>query len=331
MKATDRIEWLSVLRGLNIILVVMYHVQLVDMATGENHVFCQEIVKPFSPLRMPLFIFISGGLLYLSRISKEWPVRRLYRDKCERILTPFLFFVTFFFLFKAALTPFVKTPVDFSWPAFLRSFVFYYGNPSAPLWFLATLFTLMLLYPLFRWLCRNEVRMAVFLLFSIAVHHLDFSAFWDYNYFNIIKLNIYLVYFFFGIYVFRYRLWTWFDSVPALLGLVVVYVLCCFSPSSLAASLSGILMMVSLSMQVAARWPKLFSSFRDYIYQIYLMSFIFQPFVELILWKKLFYNEQLFLVFYVLNVVAGIYGPVLVSKLVEKIPVRFVRLCFGLS
>ena len=36
----ERLEWLSLMRGLSIVLVVMFHVQLVDMATGENHSLC---------------------------------------------------------------------------------------------------------------------------------------------------------------------------------------------------------------------------------------------------------------------------------------------------
>ena len=89
----QRIEWLAILRGMNILLVVMVHVQLVNMLTGENHFFCRALSFPFHPIRMPLFIFISGGLLYLSRIRKEIPTKALYKDKFQRIVIPFVFFV----------------------------------------------------------------------------------------------------------------------------------------------------------------------------------------------------------------------------------------------
>ena len=61
------------------------------------------------------------------------------------------------------------------------------------------------------------------------------------------------------------------------------------------------------------------------------MSFIFQAFVELLLWKKLFYNENLFLLFYIINLSFGIFMPLLVTKVIEKCPYKFVRLCFGLK
>ena len=107
--------------------------------------------------------------------------------------------------------------------------------------------------------------------------------------------------------------------------------ICIISLVIMTTTLTGILMMCALCLQAVKYVPKLFSSFRDYIFPIYLMSWPFQTFVELILWKHLFYNEQWFYVFYVLNIAFGLYLPVLVSKLVERCPVRFVRLCFGLQ
>ena len=96
----QRIEWLAVLRGLNILLVVMVHVQLVDMSTGTNHPFCSAVAFPFHPIRMPLFIFISGGLLYLSRIRKNISTKALYKDKFQRIMIPFLFFVIAYYVLR---------------------------------------------------------------------------------------------------------------------------------------------------------------------------------------------------------------------------------------
>ena len=105
----QRIEWLAVLRGLNILLVVIVHIQLVDMATGENHFFCRALSIPFHPIRMPLFIFISGGLLYISRIRKQIETKALYKDKFQRIMIPFVFFVVVYYLIKCIFNQFAKT------------------------------------------------------------------------------------------------------------------------------------------------------------------------------------------------------------------------------
>lgn len=329
--AHQRIEWLALLRGLNILLVVMYHVQLIDMTTGENHVFCEMICEPFKPFRMPLFIFCSGGLLYLSRINKKWTVRQLYIDKVNRILVPLIFFVTFYYFFKLSLNPLIKTKVIFSIGNFLESFFIYSGHPSAHLWFLSVLFWMMLLYPLFRWLCEDKIRMIVFLLFTIGIYFIELDVPANQNYFLLFSLNKYMVYFFAGIFFFRFELYHYFKDIISFFLTVTGYIICYVYNIPLLISIMGILCMISLSYQLTRLSPTLFSSFREYIYQIFLMSFIFQPFVELILWKKLFYNESLFYLFYLLNILSGLYMPVLVSKLVERYGNKWMKICMGLK
>lgn len=326
----QRIEWLAVLRGLNILLVVMVHIQLVDMSTGENHLFCNALAFPFHPIRMPLFIFVSGALLYLSRIRKNIPVKALYKDKFQRIMIPFLFFVVVYYLIKVVFNQFAKTPVELSWGYFLESFVYYRGYSSQSLWFLAVLMFLMLMYPVFCYLCRSKYRMTAFFLFCSAIYFIDSNLESPWNVFYVLELHHYLVYFFLGILFFRYELYQHINSLSALVILAVLYAVCYYFSVPLLTSIVGIVTMCAVCLQIASYFPNLFSSFREYIFPIYLMSLPFQNFVELILWKQ-FYNEQLFYLFYILNLLSGLYIPVLISKLVERCNIRFVRLCFGLQ
>ena len=325
-----RIEWLAVLRGLNILLVVMFHVQLIDMSTGENHAFCNEITSFFTPIRIPLFIFISGGLLYLSRIRKEWEIKKLYRDKLKRIMIPFVFFVTIYFFIKALMNSVVKTKVDLSIHYFLESFLLFENHPSAPLWFLATLMILMLMYPLFKYVCKKDVYMLSFFIFTICIYFFDLSSYERFNYFYLLYLNKYLVFFYLGIFFFKYETYKYMNNIFVFLLLLFLYTLTFIYDIDLLTSVLGILTMTSLCIIVSRYLPSLFSSFRDYIYQVYLMSFIFQGFVELVLWKKMFYNESLFIVFYILNVAFGIYGPVIISKIIKRTNNNILSLCFGI-
>lgn len=331
MKQKERIQWLGILRGLNILLVIMVHVQLVDMSTGENHSFCNALSFPFHPIRMPLFIFISGGLLYLSRIRKNISTKALYKDKFQRIMIPFVFFVIVYYLIKATFNQFAKTPIDLSWSNFLESFIYYRGYSSQPLWFLAVLMFLMLMYPLFRYLCDNKYRMIAFLLFCCGIFFIDTDLESRWNVFYILEVQHYLVYFFFGIFFFRFELYKYIENIGILLVLVLLYAACYYFSLGLLTSFIGISMMCALCLKIGTYMPKLFSSFREYIFQIYLMSLPFQNFVELILWKKLFYNEEFVYVFYMLNVLVGLFIPVIISKLVERCNIKFVRLCFGLQ
>ena len=220
----QRIEWLAVLRGLNILLVIMVHVQLVDMSTGENHSFCTALSFPFHPIRMPLFIFISGGLLYLSRIRKNISTKALYKDKFQRIMIPFVFFVVVYYLIKCVFNQFAKTPIELSWTNFLESFVYYRGHSSQSLWFLAVLMFLMLLYPLFRYLCDNKYRMIAFLLFCCGIFFIDTDLESRWNVFYILEVQHYLVYFFFGIFFFRFELYNIVGSCVAVCHMLLFFV-----------------------------------------------------------------------------------------------------------
>ena len=331
MAAKERIEWLAVLRGLNILLVVMVHIQLIDMSTGENHTFCTALNYPFHPIRMPLFIFVSGGLLYLSRISKNIPILELYKDKCQRILIPFVFFVIVYFLIKAFFNQFTKTPAEVSLSYFLESFVYYRGHSSQQLWFLAVLMFMMLMYPLFTYLCKKRYGMIVFFIFCCAIFFIDTDLNSRWNVFYILELHHYLIFFFSGILFFSFRLYEYIRKAYLLIPLVILYSISYYYYIPLLTSLLGIIMMCSLCFNIARFIPNLFSSFREYIFQIYLMSLPLQNFVELVLWKHLFYNEDFFFLFYALNLLSGLLIPVLISKCVERCPVKIVRLCFGLT
>lgn len=331
--AKTRIDWLAIMRGITILLVVMRHVQLIDMSTGANHTECIMMHEPFRWLRMPVFIFSSGGLLYLSRIRKNIGVMDLYKDKFCRICIPFLFFVNIYYFLKLLTNSIIKTPVDLSLQYYLENYYLFQGHASAPLWFLATLMVFMLMYPLFVYLCRSKWLTTGFFVFCVLIYYIDFMDVFhcENNYFFIFTINNYLVFFFSGIFFFKYKLHNYLQDARLIIPLVVVYALATYYDYELLACFAGIATLVSVCQFAARRWNNLFGSFRDYIYQIYLISLPAQAFVELILWKKMFYNEDLFWLFYVLNVIVGLYLPVLFAVLVKKIPVRIVRLCFGLK
>lgn len=207
----------------------------------------------------------------------------LYKDKIIRIAIPFIFFVNVYFVVKAVLNNFVKTPIDISLDYYIESFVIYPNHPSAPLWFLATLMTLMLLYPLYKYACKNIIVMAATMLVGIVIYFMDFGELFTYNCFNISNINLY---FFFGIAFFRYSLFKYIDNILSLAVLLVIYVVSYNLDYIFMASIFGILLVISLSILLSKRINIDFSFIGNNIYQIYLMSFIFQTFVELVLWKN---------------------------------------------
>ena len=74
--------------------------------------------------------------------------------------------------------------------------------------------------------------------------------------------------------------------------------------------------------------PKIFESFRNYSYQIYLMGIFFQIAV------KIAYRHGLipsYALGYIICIVIGVYAPVAVSRLVEKSGIKAFKLCIGLK
>lgn len=326
----NHINWLSILRGLNIILVIMFHVRLLNFTTGSTYDFCFSLPSIFTPLRMPLFIFISGGLLFLTRIRKKWSILDLYIDKTKRILLPFIFCVCLYFLIKIIFNGIVKTPVDASFSNFLKSFVIYSGMPSAHLWFLASLFTLMLLYPIFQYVCNSNLKLLIFFFFCILFYFFPLENY-ACDYFNISQINKNLLWFFVGIIFFKYEIYKYAQNYFILFLSLIFYSLCFILNLQILASICGIVASISLCQKIALSFPLLFSSFRNYIFPIYLFSLIFQAFVERVLWIHCFHNDKYVSLFYILNILFGIYGPVLLSKIAEKIKYQYVKYCMGLD
>lgn len=90
----------------------------------------------------------------------------------------------------------------------------------------------------------------------------------------------------------------------------------------------GILFTMSLCLIVGEYIPKLFNSFRDYTFQIFLMGIFFQMAIRWIFVK--WGNDMQFVPMWLLSVLIGVYVPTLIAKYVEKNAPKSVKLCFGL-
>ena len=89
-----RIEYIDALRGFTMLLVVFHHVVTYCWRIGELHISVNEFLMQ---VRMPMFFFISGFVLYKSGVvwnGKQ--VLSFFRKKIPvQLLSPFLFFLVF--------------------------------------------------------------------------------------------------------------------------------------------------------------------------------------------------------------------------------------------
>lgn len=327
--------WIDIAKALAIILVVLYHVRLKDLATGQNYLFIDSICHFVGYVNMPTFVFVSGFLLYKTRIGRDIGVLKTWRDKFVRLALPLIFCTIVGNLTQAVFNGFVKHPHNVSLGSFCQSFIMADNMPWPHRWYLIALMVIMALYPLYKQSVRHVASEIVVLFLVVTIQY--FPLYVGENWFCLREVQYYLVYFYLGILACEHGWWKLLQRDWLAVGLPVlsfaVYILFpsfvehCYGLYSVIC-ISAVL---SIAMLLEKKRPRIFSSFRGYVFTIYLFGIAFQAFVELILWPLSGCSQKLVVVFFALNVMCGLYAPVLTGKIVEKIPYRLIRLCFGLK
>lgn len=200
------------------------------------------------------------------------------------------------------------------------------------MWFIATLLWFMAMYPLYRAAMRSQYLEAVLLLVTLLPFLIESD--WNYGgWFNIGGVPRYMFYFFGGILFFKYGLYRYARRgvwVPVVLTLVFALCFVWVKGGSVVTATAGILMSVAWGVTAEGYFPRLFSSFRDYSFQIFLIGIFPQMFLELFLWRKMA-AASLQIPYYFISCAAAILAAVIISKLAEKSPYAIVRRFFGLK
>lgn len=338
---SSQLDWLAILRSMTIILVVMAHVRLWNIATQANYIFIERINSFFVPLRMPVFIMVSGALLYYTRISKGRKTLALYKDKAVRIGLPLLFCTILGNGMQLIFNGFVKNPIDITFTSFLQSFVLYTGTPFPHRWYLASLLTMMALYPIYIRM-NTKWKAWLFWIGLIGIYPINYGIICEHNWFQLFTINKYLIFFYTGILIFQFEWWKKIQQHASIIAAIMwpIYVICnllhitalpLLIETFPIVQLYSIIMMLSTAMVIARIIPNSFATIRNYIFPIYLFGIAFQAFIELIVWRGIGCPDSLVFLFYVLNIVAGIYAPIFLSLIVEKTHNRFLQLCMGLK
>lgn len=150
-----KIEWLSVLQGFSMLLVVIGHVTLTNVPGDPATPIATGIERTIYTFHMPLFIFISGWLFYFTCIGREKPFRDMLVSKLKRLAIPFLAFTIIAMVLKLAFPQLMHRVVDVE--EIINTFVFFRSNPLGEMWFVIVLFELMLMYPVYKFITRNSL------------------------------------------------------------------------------------------------------------------------------------------------------------------------------
>lgn len=322
--SNSKIIWLSIVQGWAILLVIIGHANTLTYADagsyptevyplgGLIHRFCYSF-------HMPLFMFVSGGLLYFTRIKRGFSTKALYVDKLKRLLLPYIFFTIVAIIVKVIASSVVKRGVDFSLSGILEALFNPGEGPMAELWFVGTLLWLMALYPLYRAALKGFwtelILLSVTLVAFIFADNIDIRG-----WFSLKEVFTYAFFFVGGILYFKYAVYRWFEKRlwTTLLVTAIFFATFIGELPLIFTAIPGILMSIAWAVTLVDRFPKMFSWFRDYSYQIFLLGLFPQMFLELIVWTK-YHDEWLQLPYILASTVAAILFAVLVAKIGERV------------
>ena len=229
------------------------------------------------------------------------------------------------FALKVAFPGEMSRQAGLSLQEIVHQYLYPNDNPMRELWFIATLFWLMMLAPFWELVLKKEWLMWAMLAVMTVLH------FWHPN-IEFLCIGR----------AFRYGIWFYLGLVVCMVNAVervldkvhwsllivgiAIYVLGCYIVPFIT-TLGGIIFSFGLALIADRYVPKLFFSFRNYTYQIFLMGIFAQMAV-----KILFRHVTIpYFLAYILCIIVGLYVPVVLAKIVEKINWKPLSLCYGLK
>ena len=324
-----KINWLLILQGWTMLWVVIGHAFL--GSPGEGPVWENYLTYFAYSFHMPLFMLVSGWLFYCTRLKadmtggKNWSYAAIVKDKSMRLLLPGVVFSILAFVLKTIFPGEMVRQTDLGLQGVLHSFLYPVDNPFQEIWFIVTLFCFFLMTPLWRFVLNKRIFIIIAFVIFLTLQFFHPKT----TFLAIDRVCTYALWFFLGLFMAKtdiVEIFIKWKPWIALVAGIIIYVVGIYG-MSLFRNIGGITISFSLAILLDQHVPQIFSSFRDYTYQIFLMGIFAQIFIK-ILYRHL---PILYIVAYCLCIIVGVLVPVLVSKLIEKINWKPLSLCVGLK
>jgi len=330
MSNIKKINWLLILQGWAMLWVVIGHSTVGTPGEGPGW---ENVLYHFAySFHMPLFMLVSGWLFYLTRLEvKEnapltWSYGLIIWDKSLRLLLPGLFFSFIAFVLKLAFPGEMARQTGFNIHDIVYAYLYPYDNPFRELWFIVTLFWLMMLTPLWRLSIKKSMAFEVGVALLLAVLHFCHP---NIELLCIGKVFSHAVWFYLGLVICKERIVeTVFRKnkcLTVIIGIVFYYIGIYTNP--FVTTISGILFSFGVALIADKYLPQLFCGFRTYTYQIFLMGIFVQIGVKIV-----YRHVPIpYLGAFLLCILVGLYVPVVISKMLEWINWKPILMCVGLK
>lgn len=286
---------------------------------------------------IPLRLFVPYATLYVGvRMAvlpyqiegiwgEKWTYSKIIKDKSMRLLLPGFVFSLVALVLKLAFPGEMSRQVGLSLQEIFHSYLYPNDNPLRELWFIATLFWYFMLAPVWKVVLKHKLIMWASVVLLTFLHFIHPSI----EFLCLDRVCSYAIWFYLGLLLSKEEL---IDRIlskntcgTVLVG-IVIYAIGTLS-NSFITIIGGITISLGLALLLDRYLPKSFFSFRGYTYQIFLMGIFAQMFVK-IMYKHI---SMPYVVTYILCILMGLYVPVLLSKLIEKINWKPLSLCVGLK
>ena len=341
-----KINWLLILQGWTMLWVVIGHSPLkLDESMPQ---FARVLFSIAYSFHMPLFILISGYLFYLTRLysrarqdestGRKWTYKDIIIDKLKRLGIPFVVFTIIAMAMKVLFPDDMARSSAFSIQEIIHAIIYPREGPLLEMWFVAVIMWMFVLTPLWELCFRSKTAtiatVIILFILHLATDYLPLGTFLCLS--DTARFGIY---FFLGMLACKYGTDSLCEAYKYRILIISAfcYVGCMLVNFKFGTAICGIIFSVCLAFILDKHLPKLFSSFRNYTYQIFLIGIFAQIFIKIV-YKRVSYLDIAldhpmitYVVFFSLCLLMGLYIPIIVSKISEKINWSPILLSIGLK
>ncbi len=326
----NKLVWLLILQGWAMLWVIIGHSPLYtctdsffDIVSHETAAWLERFAYSF---HMPLFIMISGYLFHMTRVTRGGSLKSCMKDKLKRLGIPYMVFILIAYVVKALVPGEVQRTVSFTLEGFVNSFFYPFDGPLREMWFVASILIFFMGINLYRKVFETKYLPILVLILSFGMCFIPHGI--VPTLFSLDKAVHYFIFFYTGMMIHNYSFDTALVRMKVLLFNLILFVLGFVFNITIISNLSGCLLFWGMAHLLENSTPNLFSTFREYTYQIFLIGIFVQIAVK-IAYNMLFIPNT-YILFFMICIMAGLYVPVMISRIVINGKVKYIRYIIGL-